>query len=97
MERYICDLFKEKLEVDIAVNDIDFIRRLGRGDKNNTPVLVGFATFRNKLLVMRNILKLKGLKVLISNDFAKEVREKRKHLWPQVLEARKEREVKRRG
>lgn len=90
-EKYVCDLFREQLDLDIAVTDIDFIRRLGqRGDNRKGLLLVGFTTFRIKLLVMQNVFKLKGSELLISNDFPKAVRERRKNLWLQVVEARKE-------
>lgn len=89
IENCICSLLREKLGLEIAGTDIDFIRRLGRWrDDKNLPILLGFTTFRMKVLTMQNVHKLRGSQIFISNDFPKEVRAIRKNLWPQLVEAR---------
>lgn len=90
LESFVCEFFKEKLELNIAANEFDFVKRLGkRNNENGRPILLGMTTFRTKLLIIQNAFKLKGTKVFISEDYPKEVIELRKKLQPQLTEARK--------
>lgn len=91
LEKFVCNFLLEKLTVDIDVKDIDFVRRIGKNIENRSrPILVGFISFRSKLMVIQNASKLKGSQIFIAQDFSKDVIAIRKNLQPQLTRARQE-------
>lgn len=91
LEKFACDFFCEKLDLNIALTDLDFVKRLGKksADKRR-PVLVGFVSFRCKLAVIQNAHKLKGSNFSIAQDYSREVIETRRKLQPQLIQARQD-------
>ncbi|CAH2108656.1 unnamed protein product [Euphydryas editha] len=75
---------------EIEQLDINIARRIGKINNNNgkeRPVLVSFVNNWQKLDISKNRKKLKNIN--ISEDYPKEVLEKRKELKPKLLEERK--------
>ncbi|XP_073977403.1 uncharacterized protein [Rhodnius prolixus] len=90
LEGFVFDFLKEKLEPSLAISDLDFVRRIEKIGNKDRPIIVGFTTFRMKLLVMKNAFKLKETNMVIVDDFPKEVLEIRKKLMSQFRDARKD-------
>lgn len=70
---------------------VDFVRahRFGkRGDKDR-PIVCRFKTFNDRETVRKNASQLKGSNYGISEQFPKEINDRRKELWPYYKEARK--------
>lgn len=80
---------KEDLNMTIEENEVNKIYRLGKNKVENKPrpVLCSFINGWKKDEIMKNRKSLK--KIYISEDYSKEVLEKRKALQPQLLEERK--------
>lgn len=71
----ITEFFKDKLEVDIAVEDIDRVHRIGKRQQENAnkprAVIVKFTNYKARSLVWRNKSKLKGSQFIILEDLTK--------------------------
>lgn len=74
--------------MNLTTSDFVFVRRIGKFSKDNNarPILISLTQFRTKLLILKNS-KLKGSKIVIAEDFPKEVADVRKS--PKLVEARK--------
>ncbi|CAH2092405.1 unnamed protein product [Euphydryas editha] len=81
--------FRRDLNIIIEENGINKLYRLGKGKNGNKPrpVLCSFVNGWKKDEIMKNRKSLK--KIYISEDYSKEVLEKRKALRPQLLEEKK--------
>lgn len=91
LEKFVIALFNDKLQVNINPTDLDFIRRLGKNNGNNSrPILVGLVQFRTKLLLLQSSGNFRGTNMSISEDYPKEVLEIRKILRPKLVEARRD-------
>lgn len=90
LEEIILKLFTEQMKIKFSVNEIDFIKPLGRRESKSRPILVRFCRSLMKNKVLRSAYLLKGSKISISQDFSREVRERRKLLYPFLLKARSE-------
>lgn len=89
LEKQILNLVKEEVKVDIKEEEIDFVRRIGkRAEGKIRPVLFALTTYRKKVMILKN-KKWKDKDVYISEDYPKEIIEKRKELKEQMLEERK--------
>ncbi|KAL1463858.1 hypothetical protein WDU94_015558 [Cyamophila willieti] len=87
LEEAMLNLFKEELGVDCRVEDLDECVRVGRkGDGKIRPIKIGFTSYKKKLCVLRNKKKLKGTKTSITEDYSKQVRERRRAMVPIVNE-----------
>jgi len=90
LDERVCAFFSLKLDLNINPSEIDFIHRIGRNvDTKSRPVILGMVTFNRKLNILKNAHKLKGENVFITEDYPKEVADRRKLLHPQMIEARK--------
>lgn len=84
---------KEKLRIDLNINlvenEVNKLYRLGKQISQNKPrpVLFSLLSEWKKHEIKKNSKKLNG--IYISEDYSKEVLEKRKALQPQLLEERK--------
>ncbi|KAM7281792.1 uncharacterized protein LOC115332038 [Ixodes scapularis] len=74
------DVFLETL--GITVTSIERIHRLGRKrEETNRPVIIKFFDYNEIEEIFKNCRKLKGTKLSISSDYAKETVQVRKLLW----------------
>lgn len=85
---------KEKIKNDLKISlenrDINTIYRIGKKDNNNgkdRPILVSFVSGWMKIEIMKNKNKLKD--AYVTEDFPKEILEKRKQLQTKLVEERK--------
>lgn len=71
-------------------NPVDFVRahRFGKADKNPRPIVCRFKTYSDRELVRKSATALKGTKYGISEQFPKEIIDRRKVLWPYYKEAK---------
>lgn len=85
----IKDTLKEDLKMNIEQNEINKLYRLGKNKLQNKsrPVLCSFINAWKKDEIMKNKKSFKN--IYISEDYSKEVLEKRKALLPQLQEERK--------
>lgn len=88
VESSVLQLFTEKLNVQIDIRDIDFITQIGKGGKNNKPILVKFLSLRIKQKILKSSYLLKGTQTKISRDFSRTIRDRRKLLIPYLLQAK---------
>lgn len=83
---------KDTLGVPLREEELDLIRILGPKAKQLSelprPLLVKFTTLRKKIQVLTARPKLKNSKISVSEDFPKEIQERRKALLPELREAR---------
>lgn len=95
-EKSTCELFQNvkenfvrDLNITIEENGINKLYRLGKKNLGNKPrpVLCSFANRWKKDEIMKNRKSFK--KIYVSEDYSKEVLEKRKALLPQLLEEKK--------
>lgn len=78
------------LKITLNVRDINEIRRIGKKTDNSNkvrPILISFVNGWRKVEILRNKKKLRS--VYISEDYPKEVQEKRKELREKMLEERR--------
>lgn len=83
--------FKDDLNILVEDRDINMIYRIGKIDKNNTkarPIMVSFVNNWKKSDIMKNKNKLKN-NVYASEDYPKEILNKRKELLPRLIEEKK--------
>ncbi|KAL1446945.1 hypothetical protein WDU94_015621, partial [Cyamophila willieti] len=89
LEKTMLNLFNENLGVNCRVEDLDECVRVGtKGDGKIRPIKVSFTSYKKKLNVLRNKKKLKGTKTSITEDYNKQVRERRRALVPIVNQIR---------
>uniref|UniRef100_A0A2A4J1F3 Endonuclease-reverse transcriptase n=1 Tax=Heliothis virescens TaxID=7102 RepID=A0A2A4J1F3_HELVI len=83
------ETFKRDLNLSMEENEVNRVYRLGKNrvENKHRPVLLSFTNGWKKDLIMQNKKNLKG--IYISEDYSKEVIEKRKALLPQLLEEKK--------
>lgn len=79
----VCDVFKNKLGLDIKILDIDRAHRLGRNGQNSNrtaadivkegsrPIIVKFVSYASRALVFKQKVKLKGTKIFITESLTK--------------------------
>ncbi|XP_042150731.1 uncharacterized protein LOC121838509 [Ixodes scapularis] len=84
-KKVIKELFEIKLGVQIA--SLERIHRVGyKRNESCRPVIIKLFNYNEKLAVLKNCRKLKGTKISVSSDYARETREKRKKLWNSASE-----------
>lgn len=80
----------ENMEVQITRGDIDFIYRVGKQQTGKTrPIKVGLTSRIIRTEILKNVKKLKGLDIGISEDFDKKTVDIRKKLKTHMQDARK--------
>lgn len=78
------------LNVQLEKKDINILHRIGKKDKPNNkkrPILISFVNLWKKIELMKKKKNLKG--IYISEDYPKEIQEKRKELQIKLIEERK--------
>nr|XP_021189846.1 uncharacterized protein LOC110375883 [Helicoverpa armigera] len=87
--RIVTEIFKRDLNLPVEENEVNRLYRLGKNKVENKhrPVLLSFTSGWKKDQIIRNKKSLKD--IYISEDYSKEVIEKRKALLPQLLEEKK--------
>lgn len=85
------NFIKETLKTEISIADIDNIYRIGsRNPGKPRPILLKLTSRRKLIEIISNRKYLKGSKIIISEDFPKQVVEERKLLIPLMKECRRE-------
>ncbi|KAJ2940572.1 hypothetical protein O0L34_g6512 [Tuta absoluta] len=84
----IMEIVKNDLKVNIKIEDIDTVRKMGRNDK--APLIIRLTSLKKKQEILRNKKKLKGKSISITEDYPKEVLEERKALREKMEAERKE-------
>ena len=69
---------------------VDFVRahRFGKKDKGPRPIVCRFKTFNDRETVRKSANNLKGTKYGLSEQFPKEINDRRRELWPYYKEAK---------
>ncbi|KAJ2938007.1 hypothetical protein O0L34_g14461 [Tuta absoluta] len=87
-EETILEIVKKDLEVNLKLEDIDTVRKMGKND--NAPLVIKLTTLKKKEEILRNKKKLKGSSISITEDYPKEVLEERKALREKLEAERNE-------
>lgn len=90
LENLVLLFLKEKLKIECKTESIDYVSRIGKLGSSNRPIMVRFLTLNKKLEVLRNRKFLINTNYGMSEDFSKEIREKRKELIPEMTKLRSE-------
>lgn len=70
------------MSINIQPQDIDNFYRIGKTDKKTSrPIIVRFVRFIEKQLILKNLSKLKGTGISITNDLTPEQQEVQKVLY----------------
>lgn len=87
--RNVKECFLQELEINLDDWEVNKIYRIGNTIKKGKPrpTLLSLVSGWKKNEIMRNKKKLKG--IYITEDYSKEILEKRKALQPQLIEERK--------
>lgn len=81
----VLNFLNEKLGTALSTNDISNLSVLG---KNNKTVLIEFIKYNEKAQIFKNVAKLKGSNIYISNDLTTKERTLRKLLLPYYRQAK---------
>lgn len=82
LERRILELFRGTLSVNIQRQDIDNLYRIGKkGTSTSRPIIIRFVRFSEKQRVLKNLNKLKGTGISITNDLTLQQQEEQKILY----------------
>lgn len=90
IEHLLINFFKNTMKLTVEGNDIDKAFRLGQKREKPRPIRVIFVKSKTRDNIISNRKSLKGSKIFISENFTKEVLEKRKALLPEVKKLRDE-------
>ena len=80
-------IFEERLEVSTV--KIERAHRVGRKSEKSRTIVLKLLDYNDKERILRKTKLLKNTGVYINEDFCNETVEKRKNLWKQVIEHRK--------
>lgn len=82
LEKRVLKLFCGTLSVNIQPQNIDNIYRIGKkGNNTSRPIIIRFVRFLDKQLILKNLSKLKGTGISITNDLTPEQQEDQKILY----------------
>lgn len=84
----VLDILAKFCGMNISENVVNNAYRLGRGRRR--PIILKLNNFFVKEHILENVYKLKGSKIVIENDYTKEVREVRKCLVNFMKKARQQ-------
>lgn len=85
LENIVLDVLNEKTGGKLTVENIENCFRMGKstnGLDRPRPILVSFLSLKTKNFIMKNVKKIVEAGYGISDDFPKEINEKRKELVP---------------
>lgn len=80
LEEIIVQTIKEKLQVSLTMQDIEFVRRIGRKNNNNRPVNIGLTTMRKKTDILASRRNLRGTNLRIDQDLTESELTQRRNL-----------------
>jgi hypothetical protein len=91
LEKLVLIFFQEQMKIDIQIFEIDNIKRI-HSDKLNERglIIVTLTTRRRKIEILRSRKELRNTEISVEEDFPKNVVEKRKKLYPIMIEKRRE-------
>ena len=85
-ESKIYDLLEEKLDMDTSNTTIERAHRVGeKSNDKERAIVVQFSFYKDKINILRNCKKLKGIKISIFEDFSQESMQTCKSKWKEVL------------
>ena len=91
LEAKIIKLIKEKIQYDININQIDYIKRVGQANEEKVrPVLICFLALRVKNIILKNKSKLKVRPQYITEEIPRNILLIRKNLIPKLIKERNE-------
>lgn len=92
LEQHSINTLMELTQVEIKVEDIDIVRRIGKTPSENSskpqPVLLTFTSERKRHEVLKNSSKLKGSNLRITPDYTKKILNDRNMLRNYMIQAR---------
>uniref|UniRef100_A0A8D9E360 Uncharacterized protein n=1 Tax=Cacopsylla melanoneura TaxID=428564 RepID=A0A8D9E360_9HEMI len=77
-ETAVLSLLQDTLETSCTLKDIDFIDNLRKTE--NSPIRVGLTSWRMKMEILKNRVKLWNTKISMDEDYTREAVQKRKEL-----------------
>ncbi|CAG2247197.1 unnamed protein product [Mytilus edulis] len=89
-EQILINFMKTSLKIESPV-EFQRAHRFGKSDKNMRPIVCRFKTFKDREIVRKSAKELKGTKYGISEQYPKEINDRRKVLWPYFKEAKHQR------
>ncbi|GLV31376.1 uncharacterized protein CBL_20010 [Carabus blaptoides fortunei] len=90
LEQIVLNLFNQRMELNISLSDLDFIKRLGDKTGRVRPIIVGLISWRKKLEILSNKKKLRNTKLYIEEDYSITVLETRRGLRQKMKELRED-------
>ncbi|XP_039299998.1 uncharacterized protein LOC120355540 [Nilaparvata lugens] len=77
----IRDLCNEIIKVELRIDDINFVKRLGvKTNSKVRPIMLSLVSVVKKYSILDNCGRLKNSKIFVARDLDKETREKRREL-----------------
>lgn len=87
----VISLCKNTLKVNVDNSDFEAVYRMGKKqEKKDRPVMVKLFSVKTKNDIIKARSTLKGTKIVISEDFPKEINDKRKELYPAMMAAKQQ-------
>lgn len=85
-----CESSIETRKLSVTCDAIERCHRLGiPAEGKIRPVIFKLIDFRDKILILKNVSKLKGTRIFVNEDFSPRIRGIRKQLWLSTAEFRR--------
>uniref|UniRef100_A0A8D9AH65 Endonuclease-reverse transcriptase n=1 Tax=Cacopsylla melanoneura TaxID=428564 RepID=A0A8D9AH65_9HEMI len=89
LEEKLRNMIREKMDITILSTEVDSVKRFGRAQNNQRPIIMALTTWKRKMELISNGRKLKGTGISIREDFPQEVQRIRKSLYEEMMEHRR--------
>uniref|UniRef100_A0A8D8UPB2 Endonuclease-reverse transcriptase n=1 Tax=Cacopsylla melanoneura TaxID=428564 RepID=A0A8D8UPB2_9HEMI len=89
LEEKVRNMIREKMDITILSTEVDSVKRFGRAQNNQRPIIMALTTWKRKMELISNGRKLKGTGISIREDFPQEVQRIRKSLYEEMMEHRR--------
>uniref|UniRef100_A0A8D8M929 Uncharacterized protein n=1 Tax=Cacopsylla melanoneura TaxID=428564 RepID=A0A8D8M929_9HEMI len=89
LEEKLRNMIREKMDITILSTEVDSVKRFGRAQNNQRPIIMALTTWKRKMELISNGRKLKGTGISIREDFPQEVQITRKSLYEEMMEHRR--------
>ena len=81
VEEVVINVLKEKMKLNIDSDAVDRCHRLGPNSQKNRTIIVKFARYNFKKMVVSGRRELKGTKIVITEDLTKKRHEVLRRVW----------------
>ena len=88
-ERIVRDILRSHMDIELHVMDIDRAHRVGPTRGRPRPIVVKFAFYKTKAMILGKARLLQGTRISVAEDFSARVREIRRNLVPHLKEAKR--------